>query len=103
VIGAGPVGLAPANLLAGYGVRVAVYDRANEPAQFSRAAVVHARTLETLEPIGIVARDDLDQAILVRPDGYIAGCSAPADYAKLLSGLDRALAPTATAAIAALR
>jgi 2-polyprenyl-6-methoxyphenol hydroxylase-like FAD-dependent oxidoreductase len=54
VIGAGPVGLTLANLLAGFGVRVAIFDRAGGPARFSRAAVVHARTLETLEPIGIV-------------------------------------------------
>ena len=54
VIGAGPVGLTLANLLAGFGLRVAVFDRASGPAPFSRAAVVHARTLEALEPVGVV-------------------------------------------------
>src|SRR5215212_8024556 len=41
-------------MLAGYGVRVAVLDRAAGPAPHSRAAVVHARTLETLAPLGVV-------------------------------------------------
>jgi len=54
VVGAGPAGLTAAAMLAGYGIRTAVLDRAAGPAPHSRAAVVHARTLETLEPIGIV-------------------------------------------------
>jgi 2-polyprenyl-6-methoxyphenol hydroxylase-like FAD-dependent oxidoreductase len=55
VVGAGPTGLTAAAMLAGYGVRVVVLDGAPGPAQHSRAAVVHARTLETLEPLGVVA------------------------------------------------
>ena len=54
VVGAGPVGLTAAAMLAGYGVRVAVLDGALGPAKHSRAAVVHARTLETLESLGVV-------------------------------------------------
>jgi 2-polyprenyl-6-methoxyphenol hydroxylase-like FAD-dependent oxidoreductase len=54
VIGAGPVGLTIATLLAAYGIRTAVFDRATGPARYSRAAVIHARTLETLEPLGVV-------------------------------------------------
>jgi 2-polyprenyl-6-methoxyphenol hydroxylase-like FAD-dependent oxidoreductase len=54
VVGAGPVGLTTAAMLAGYGVRVAVLDGAAGPAPYSRAAVVHARTMETLAPLGIV-------------------------------------------------
>src|SRR5215217_8072788 len=54
VVGAGPVGLTAATMLAGYGVRVAVLDGAAGPAPHSRAAVVHARTLETLAPLGVV-------------------------------------------------
>ena len=54
VVGAGPAGLTAAAMLAGYGIRTAVLDCAAGPAPHSRAAVVHARTLETLEPLGIV-------------------------------------------------
>jgi 2-polyprenyl-6-methoxyphenol hydroxylase-like FAD-dependent oxidoreductase len=54
VVGAGPVGLTMATILAAYGIRTVVLDRAAGPASHSRAAVVHARTLETLGPLGIV-------------------------------------------------
>src|SRR5919206_748465 len=54
VVGAGPVGLTIASMLAAYGIRTVVLDRAAGPAAYSRAAVIHARTLETLEPLGIV-------------------------------------------------
>lgn len=54
VVGAGPAGLTTATMLSAYGIRTVVLDRAAGPARHSRAAVVHARTLETLEPIGIV-------------------------------------------------
>jgi 2-polyprenyl-6-methoxyphenol hydroxylase-like FAD-dependent oxidoreductase len=54
VVGAGPVGLTIATMLAAYGIRTVVLDRAAGPAAHSRAAVVQARTLETLEPLGIV-------------------------------------------------
>lgn len=54
VVGAGPVGLTMATMLAAYGIRTVVLDRAAGPAAYSRAAVIHARTLETLEPLGIV-------------------------------------------------
>ena len=54
IVGAGPVGLTMATMLSAYGVRTAVFDRAAGPARYSRAAVIHARTLETLEPLGVV-------------------------------------------------
>jgi 2-polyprenyl-6-methoxyphenol hydroxylase-like FAD-dependent oxidoreductase len=54
VVGAGPAGLTAAAMLAGYGIQTVVLDRAAGAAPHSRAAVVHARTLETLEPLGIV-------------------------------------------------
>lgn len=54
VVGAGPVGLTLASMLSGYGIRTTVLDKAKGPADHSRAAVVHARTLETLEPLGVV-------------------------------------------------
>jgi 2-polyprenyl-6-methoxyphenol hydroxylase-like FAD-dependent oxidoreductase len=54
VVGAGPTGLTLAGMLSGYGIRTAVLDSAAGPAPHSRAAVVHARTLETLEPLDVV-------------------------------------------------
>jgi len=55
VVGAGPAGLTLATALVGRGQRVIVVDRLAEGANTSRAAVVHARTLEVLEPLGVVA------------------------------------------------
>jgi 2-polyprenyl-6-methoxyphenol hydroxylase-like FAD-dependent oxidoreductase len=56
VVGAGPVGLTVAASLAGNGHEVAVVDREAAVAHTSRAAVVHARTLEMLERIGVAKR-----------------------------------------------
>jgi 2-polyprenyl-6-methoxyphenol hydroxylase-like FAD-dependent oxidoreductase len=56
VVGAGPTGLALACALAAAGVRTVVVDRQAEGANTSRAAVVHARTLEVLEPLGVADR-----------------------------------------------
>jgi 2-polyprenyl-6-methoxyphenol hydroxylase-like FAD-dependent oxidoreductase len=55
IVGAGPVGLATAAALAGAGVDVTVVDRAATAAHTSRAAVVHAHTLEVLDRIGAAA------------------------------------------------
>src|ERR687889_64535 len=55
IVGAGPSGLTLAAALASKGVRTTVIDRLHEGANTSRAAVVHARTLEVLEPLGIAA------------------------------------------------
>jgi len=56
VVGAGPVGLAVAASLAGHGHDVTVVDRQAAGANTSRAAVVHARTLEMLDRIGVSER-----------------------------------------------
>jgi 2-polyprenyl-6-methoxyphenol hydroxylase-like FAD-dependent oxidoreductase len=56
VVGAGPTGLTLAATLLARGVRVTVIDRLVEGANTSRAAVVHARTLEVLEPLGVAQR-----------------------------------------------
>ena len=53
IVGAGPTGLTLAVALAGSGLRTVVIDRLAEGANTSRAAVVHARTLEVLEPLGV--------------------------------------------------
>src|SRR3954469_6913529 len=56
VVGAGPTGLTLAASLLARGVRTVVIDRQAEGANTSRAAVVHARTLEVLEPLGVSER-----------------------------------------------
>jgi 2-polyprenyl-6-methoxyphenol hydroxylase-like FAD-dependent oxidoreductase len=53
VVGAGPVGLTAAIVLTQHGHTVTVVDSQAEGANTSRAAVVHARTLELLEPYGV--------------------------------------------------
>ncbi|SBT49880.1 FAD-dependent monooxygenase [Micromonospora auratinigra] len=55
VVGAGPTGLAVAVTLAAHGVRATVVDGLAEPPVTSRAAVVHAGTLEVLDRIGVSA------------------------------------------------
>jgi 2-polyprenyl-6-methoxyphenol hydroxylase-like FAD-dependent oxidoreductase len=57
VVGAGPTGLSLATELKRLGLSALVLDRLAEGANTSRAAVVHARTLEVLEPSG--ATDEL--------------------------------------------
>lgn len=53
VVGAGPVGLTAAIVLTQRGHSVTVVDSQPEGANTSRAAVVHSRTLELLEPYGV--------------------------------------------------
>src|SRR5262245_59238675 len=53
IVGAGPVGLTMATAFVAEGVDVLIVDRQKEGANTSRAAVVHARTLEVLEGIGV--------------------------------------------------
>ncbi|MGC5009845.1 FAD-dependent oxidoreductase [Streptosporangium sp. DT93] len=56
VVGAGPTGLAAAACLAAQGIDVTVVDDQAAGDNTSRAAVVHARTLEVLEGIGVSGR-----------------------------------------------
>jgi 2-polyprenyl-6-methoxyphenol hydroxylase-like FAD-dependent oxidoreductase len=53
VVGAGPAGLAVATTLASHGLQATVVDRQEVGANTSRAAVVHAGTLEALDEIGL--------------------------------------------------
>ncbi|MEU8212021.1 FAD-dependent oxidoreductase [Micromonospora sp. NPDC049044] len=55
VVGAGPTGLAAALTLARRGIDVTVLDQLAVPPTTSRAAVVHAYTLEVLDRIGAAA------------------------------------------------
>ncbi|HEX2529447.1 MAG TPA: FAD-dependent oxidoreductase [Geminicoccus sp.] len=55
IVGAGPTGMALAAELARRGVRsVLIVDRLVQGANESRAGVIHARTLEVLEPLDVV-------------------------------------------------
>ncbi|WP_096502973.1 FAD-dependent monooxygenase [Mycobacteroides stephanolepidis] len=53
VVGAGPSGLCIALLLAQHGVRVRIIDQKPGPVQQSRATIVHARTLEHFDRLGV--------------------------------------------------
>ena len=53
IVGAGPAGLAAAVTLAQAGVEHVVLDQLGEAGNTSRAAVVHARTLEVLDELGV--------------------------------------------------
>jgi 2-polyprenyl-6-methoxyphenol hydroxylase-like FAD-dependent oxidoreductase len=53
IVGAGPAGLTAAVVLTQRGHTVTVVDTQAEGANTSRAAVVHARTLEVLQPYGV--------------------------------------------------
>ena len=55
IVGAGPTGLALAVTLARAGVDFVLLDKLTEGANTSRAAVVHARTLEVLDDLGASA------------------------------------------------
>ena len=54
IIGAGPVGLVTAVELSRYGISVRIVDKRSQPVEHSHASIVHARTLEVLEAMGIV-------------------------------------------------
>ena len=56
VVGAGPTGLMMASELARHGIRCRVIDKAPQATQLSKALVIHARTLEIFENIGIADR-----------------------------------------------
>ncbi len=53
IVGAGPTGLALAAELQRLGVSAVILDRLLAADNTSRAAVIHARTLEVLEPLGV--------------------------------------------------
>lgn len=60
IVGAGPIGLALAITLQQVGIRHLLIDRLESGQNTSRAAVIHAHTLEALEPLGVT------QALLER-------------------------------------
>jgi len=56
IIGAGPTGMALSIVLHQAGVDHVLIDRLEQGLQSSRAGVIHAQTLETLEPLGVTPR-----------------------------------------------
>jgi 2-polyprenyl-6-methoxyphenol hydroxylase-like FAD-dependent oxidoreductase len=56
IVGAGPVGLSLTAELRRLGISAQLIERRAQVAQTSRACVIHARTLEVLEPLGVTAR-----------------------------------------------
>jgi 2-polyprenyl-6-methoxyphenol hydroxylase-like FAD-dependent oxidoreductase len=64
IVGAGPTGLALASELKRQNVDCLIIDRQAAGANTSRACVVHARTLEVLQPLGLATRL-LEQGIRV--------------------------------------
>jgi 2-polyprenyl-6-methoxyphenol hydroxylase-like FAD-dependent oxidoreductase len=64
IVGAGPSGLALAGELKRRAVDAVIIDQQPEGANTSRACVVHARTMEVLEPLG-VTRDLLAEGVKV--------------------------------------
>ncbi len=55
IVGAGPTGMLLACVLCRYGLRIRLIDAGRGPTPWSKAQVLHARTLEILEQLGIVA------------------------------------------------
>ena len=54
VVGAGPVGLAMASELRRHGLSCRIIDKGDAPSIWSKAQVVHARTLECLQDMGLI-------------------------------------------------
>jgi 2-polyprenyl-6-methoxyphenol hydroxylase-like FAD-dependent oxidoreductase len=77
VVGAGPTGLCTALMLVQHGVRVRVVDRKPGPVEQARAAIVHARTLEFLDRLGVaeaaVARGKPITDVAIHENGRRAG------------------------------
>ena len=65
IVGAGPAGLTLACALAAQGIRYVLIDKADQGGNTSRAAVIHARTLEVLDEIGVT--DELCRRGVVVP------------------------------------
>ena len=53
IVGAGPTGLTAANLLARSGVEFRIVDKTDGPSEESRALVIHAKTLELFDKLGL--------------------------------------------------
>lgn len=87
VVGAGPTGLALGCGLRSIGVDVLMLERAPEGANTSRAAVVHARTLEVL--------DELEVSVRMLAEGVVVPTFTVRDRTRVLARIDFGGLPTA--------
>jgi 2-polyprenyl-6-methoxyphenol hydroxylase-like FAD-dependent oxidoreductase len=77
IVGAGPSGLLAANILADYGISFRIIDHDPAPTSESRATIVHGRTLELLDKLGlsqpvIQNGQRVVHATLIRNDNILA-------------------------------
>jgi 2-polyprenyl-6-methoxyphenol hydroxylase-like FAD-dependent oxidoreductase len=79
IVGAGPTGLALACTLASEQIPFVLVDRLAEGANTSRAAVMHARTLEVLEDLGVADR--------LRAEGHIVPKFTIRDHDQVLAAI----------------
>jgi len=86
IVGAGPAGLTAACVLQAAGARILTVDAAEAGANTSRAAVIHARTLEVLDTIGVTGR--------LLADGVVVPVFTVRDQSKTLARLDFSNLPT---------
>ncbi len=86
VVGAGPAGLTAALVLRRRGVRVRIVDAAPHGASTSRAAVIHARTLEVLDDLGVADR--------IVAEGVVVPDFTVRDRARTIAHLDFRRLPT---------
>ncbi len=86
IVGTGPVGLTAACVLRAAGVHVLVLDAAETGANTSRAAVIHARTLEVLDSIEVTKR--------LIDEGVVVPVFTIRDRSKTLARLDFGNLPT---------
>ena len=86
IVGAGPAGLTAACMLQAAGAEILVVDAAAAGEHTSRAAVIHARTLEVLESIGVTKR--------LLADGLVVPMFTVRDRKRTLAHLDFANLPT---------
>ncbi|WP_447646204.1 FAD-dependent oxidoreductase [Nocardioides zeae] len=86
VVGGGPAGLTAALALRRRGVRVRIVDAAPHGASTSRAAVVHARTLEVLDELGVADR--------IVAEGVVVPDFTVRDRARTIAHLDFRGLPT---------
>jgi 2-polyprenyl-6-methoxyphenol hydroxylase-like FAD-dependent oxidoreductase len=80
IVGAGPTGLALANVLSQRGVSSVIVDKLASGQNTSRAAVIHAHTLEVLHELGVTRRMETEGLVLSR--------FTVRDRDRLLIGLD---------------